>query len=112
MRRATPLFGCFQKFAFWSEPVNYPLRIIYYTREKERLLVGRISVGQLLEVAYQTGQQVTLGLKSGKKLEGVVVEALWETSFRIWLDPAELSGDVNKAIVGKFAVESVEFGID
>jgi hypothetical protein len=74
--------------------------------------VGRNSVEQSLEVAYLTGQSVTIGLKSGKKLEGVIVEALWETSFRVWLQPVEFDVDLDKAIVGTYAVESVEFGLD
>ncbi|KQL44810.1 hypothetical protein AN963_25975 [Brevibacillus choshinensis] len=66
-----------------------------------------------LYVAYKTGQQVNINLQSGVTLEGVIVEALWKTSFRVWLEPAEpvLSGeDIDKAIVGIYAVKSVEFG--
>ncbi|SHE71349.1 hypothetical protein SAMN02746089_00693 [Caldanaerobius fijiensis DSM 17918] len=70
-------------------------------------------VKQALEVAYKTGQQVTIELYSGKILEGVIVEALWDTSFRVWLEPAEPvepGEDIDKAIVAIHAVKSVEFG--
>lgn len=75
-------------------------------------------IKEALKVAYKTGQQVTIGLFSGKVLEGVIVEKLWDTSFRVWLEPAEPidpetdeDQDIDKAIVAIYAVKSVEFGI-
>jgi hypothetical protein len=73
-----------------------------------------LSVEKSLEIAYETGQQVTIGLYSGVNLEGVIVERLWKTSFRVWLEPGEIlqpGEDIDKAIVGIYAVKSVEFGI-
>ncbi|MGE5629750.1 MAG: hypothetical protein ACM3TR_01490 [Caulobacteraceae bacterium] len=73
-----------------------------------------LSIYKALRIAYKTGQQVTIGLKSGATLERVIVEKLWETSFRVWLEPAERvkqGEDIDKAIVAIHAVKSVEFGI-
>lgn len=76
--------------------------------------MGKCSkIEEALEVAYKTGQQVTITLKSGKVLEGAIVEELWDTSFRVWLEPAEPvepGEDIDKAIVAIHAVKSVEFG--
>ncbi|ADL69090.1 hypothetical protein BFT35_08305 [Thermoanaerobacterium thermosaccharolyticum] len=72
-----------------------------------------LSVKKALEIAYNTGQQVTINLNSGTVLEGVIVEKLWRTAFRVWLEPAEPvepGEDIDKAIVGIYAVKSVEFG--
>lgn len=72
-----------------------------------------LSVKKALEIAYNTGQQVTISLNSGTVLEGVIVEKLWRTAFRVWLEPAEPvepGEDIDKAIVGIYAVKSVEFG--
>ncbi|OLN25860.1 hypothetical protein [Desulfosporosinus metallidurans] len=77
-------------------------------------MAEELSVRKALKIAYKTGQQVTIGLYSGVTLEGVIVEKLWETSFRVWLEPAEpveLGQDIDKAIVAKYAVKSVEFGM-
>ncbi|MCR4435873.1 MAG: hypothetical protein QHH06_09175 [Clostridiales bacterium] len=76
-------------------------------------MAKEFDVEEALEVAYKTGQQVTIGLYSGKILEGVIVDALWDTSFRVWLEPAEPvepGEDIDKAIVAIHAVKSVEFG--
>jgi hypothetical protein len=67
---------------------------------------------EALKVAYHIGQQVTITLKSGKALKGVIVEKLWKTSFRVWLEPAaiiEPDADIDKAIVAVHAVKSVDF---
>ncbi|APC08626.1 hypothetical protein [Neomoorella thermoacetica] len=72
-----------------------------------------LSVEKALEIAYNTGQQVTIGLNSGTVLEGVIVEKLWRTAFRVWLEPAKPlkpGEDIDKAIVSINAVKSVEFG--
>ncbi len=77
-------------------------------------MVKELTVREALEIAYKTGQQVTISLNSGINLEGVIVEKLWETSFRVWLEPAEPvkpGKDIDKAIVAIYAVKSVEFGI-
>lgn len=77
-------------------------------------MTRELSVKETLFIANKTGQQVTIGLNSGKNLEGVIVEELWPTSFRVWLEPAEPvepGQDIDKAIVGTYAVKSVEFGI-
>lgn len=74
-----------------------------------------LPVNEALEVAYLTGQQVTVGFRSGVKLEGVIVERLWRTSIRVWLEPAEPvehGEDIDKAIVAIHAVASVEFGAE
>jgi hypothetical protein len=76
-------------------------------------MAQELSVREALEIAYLTGQQVTIGLESGASLEGVIVERLWSTSFRVWLepdDPVEQGEDIDKAIVGYYAVNSVSFG--
>jgi len=72
-----------------------------------------LTVREALEVAYETGQQVTIGLYSGASFEGAIVDALWETSFRLWLEPVESldeGEDIDKAIVAEYAVKSVDFG--
>ena len=77
-------------------------------------MAKELSVRKALKIAYKTGQQVTIGLYSGVTLEGVIVERLWETSFRVWLEPAEPvepGQDIDKAIIAKYAVKSVEFGM-
>ncbi|KJR46201.1 hypothetical protein UF75_3405 [Desulfosporosinus sp. I2] len=77
-------------------------------------MAKELSVREALKIAYKTGQQVTIGLYSGVTLEGVIVERLWETSFRVWLEPAEPvepGQDIDKAIIAKYAVKSVEFGM-
>lgn len=68
-----------------------------------------LSVREALEFANITGQQVNITLKSGTELEGVIVERLWRSSFRVWLEPAERvekGQDVDKAIVATHAVAS------
>ena len=72
------------------------------------------SVCEALRIANATGQQVNIGLKSGKVLEGVIIERLWPTSFRVWLEPAEpveQGEDIDKAIVAIHAVDSVNFNL-
>lgn len=74
-----------------------------------------LSVREALEIANTTGQQVNITLKSGTELEGVIVERLWRSSFRVWLEPAERvekGQDVDKAIVATHAVASVNFNLD
>lgn len=77
------------------------------------MVARELGVNEALEAAYLTGQQVTIGLKSGANLEGAIVERLWKTSFRVWLEPGEplrSREDIDKAIVAKHAVKSVEYG--
>jgi hypothetical protein len=50
----------------------------------------KYDVKKALEIAYETGQQITIGLRSGVNLEGVIIEKLWETSFRVWLNLVNL----------------------
>lgn len=67
-----------------------------------------------LKVAEKIGSQVNIHLKSGKLLEGVIVERLWPTSFRVWLEPAEPvepGEDIDKAIVATHAVAYVSFNL-
>lgn len=74
-------------------------------------MAKELKVKEALKIAYKTGQQVNVGLKSGVTLEGVIIEELWDTSFRVWLEPGEpVDEDIDKAIVAIYAVKSVEFG--
>ncbi len=65
-----------------------------------------------LRIAHATGQQVSIVLKSGSVLEGCIVEKLFPTSFRVWLEPAEPvepGEDIDKAIVAIHAVDFILF---
>jgi hypothetical protein len=78
-------------------------------------MTKNLDVKEALWIAYKTGQQVDVGLNSGATLEGVIIEKLWDTSLRVWLEPSEpveLGEDIDKAIVAKHAVKSVEFRTD
>ena len=73
----------------------------------------KLTVLESLEIAFLTGQQVTIGLRSGATFEGAIVERLWKTTFRAWLEasePVEPGEDIDKAIVAINSVKSVEFG--
>jgi hypothetical protein len=75
----------------------------------------KLDVREALAIAYETGQQVDIELKSGAVLEGAIVERLWETSFRAWLEPSEPvepGEDIDKAIVAIHAVKAVRFRTD
>lgn len=67
-----------------------------------------LSVKEALQCADTTGQQVTITLKSCKTFEGCIVERLWPTSCRVWLNPTDRD-DIDKAIVAIHAVDSVDF---
>ena len=67
-----------------------------------------LSVKNSLKFADITGQQVTITLKSCTKLEGCIVERLWSTACRVWLDPTDRN-DIDKAIVAIHAIKSVDF---
>ncbi|MBP0723657.1 hypothetical protein J5Y03_00480 [Bacillus sp. RG28] len=78
-------------------------------------MTKKLDVEKALYIAYKTGQQVDINLRSGATLEGAIVEALWETSFRAWLEPnepVEVGEDIDKAIVAIHAVKSVDFRTD
>ena len=67
-----------------------------------------LSVKNSLKFADITGQQVTITLKSCTKLEGCIVERLWSTACRVWLNPTDRDS-IDKAIVANHAIESVDF---
>lgn len=75
----------------------------------ERYGSNCLSVKEALKFADITGQQVTLTLRSCARLEGCIVERLWPTACRVWLNPEDIENNIDKAIVAIHAVESVDF---
>jgi hypothetical protein len=115
------LYNEIRKFNIKNQQLYVNKKHFYAYINNIKIRIGDIrmdensEVYEALEVAYKTGQQVTIGLRSGATLEGVIVEELWDTSFRVWLEPAEPvkpGKDIDKAIVAIYAVKSVEFGAE
>ncbi|GLV67472.1 hypothetical protein Bmyc01_61410 [Bacillus mycoides] len=51
-----------------------------------------LSIYEALELAYQSGIIVAIGLEGGFRFDDVVVERLWETTARILLEADEQGG--------------------
>lgn len=70
-----------------------------------------LTIREALEIAEFTGEEVTITLRSGTELEGVV-EKIQGNAFRLWVDPEDLcgmNGSITKAWIPISAVRSVEF---
>lgn len=85
---------------------------------------NNLTIKEALNFAETTGQLVTITLRSGYKFHDCIVEELWPTSFRIWVNPTETRSiktltelstkpkperRIEKAIVSINAVEAIAF---
>lgn len=70
-----------------------------------------LTVREALEIALFTGEEVTITLRSGTELEGVV-ERISGNAFRLWVNPEDIggmNGSITKAWIPICAVKSVTF---
>jgi hypothetical protein len=72
-----------------------------------------LTINEALKIAEYTGQLCKITLDSGREFLGVV-EELWPTSCRVWLNPCMPcnGNEIEKAIIANHAIRCIAFGCE